>query len=99
VEEKMLMVQEGMEWVLDSHQSWAVTDDCNRSANKSSHPIQNLLLSVIGTPRHMTVLYWTLFIVLSFLQTVFWKFVLFPLSPIQCVGLTTLPPSISRLSK
>jgi hypothetical protein len=35
-----------MERVLDSHRLSAVISDCNRSANKTNHPIQNPLLFV-----------------------------------------------------
>jgi hypothetical protein len=51
VEEKTLVVHEGMEPVLDSHRLWAVVNlikgNCNRSANKSNHPFQIPLLLVM----------------------------------------------------
>jgi hypothetical protein len=46
VEEKTLVVQEGMERALGSHRLWTVIYDCNISANKSNQPIHNLLLFV-----------------------------------------------------
>jgi hypothetical protein len=47
-EEMTLVVQQGMERVVSSHWLWAVIIgcNCNRSANKSNHQIQNLLLFV-----------------------------------------------------
>jgi hypothetical protein len=49
VEEKTLVVQEGMEQVLGSHRLWTIISDCNTSANKSNNPIQKPLFSVTET--------------------------------------------------
>jgi hypothetical protein len=52
VEDTTHVVQLEMERVLSSHWLWAdkIGCNCNRSANKSNHPIQNSLLLVTQTP-------------------------------------------------
>jgi hypothetical protein len=66
VEERTLVVQEGMEQALGSHQLWAIVIaikcNYNNSINKSNHPIQNP--SLLAT-EHDNIMVYT---IRSFLQ-------------------------------